>query len=566
MPNLILPSRRIVQPLDFPRIDWSNPLTRGLNFVFDGRSGENLVSRSKFVMADSASIAERSYPNGRFLSFNGSQGIGTSYIPASARSFVSSGRFSIATGFLTNSTAAAALIEQWGATDATRSWISEFDTKYIAGTFTLPVAARIYSGGNVSTSKVNNFIQTSENGAVKIYQDGIPQALTSIWVTGGAPASPQNITTQLNFGSSLGEGKKLNGAICWCFGFSRVISDSEAKTLSDNPWQIFAPQKRTVYFDVGAAGNAYTLGGSPTAFTLNGQSAGLLSDRLLTSDTTSFALNGQSSGLLSDKLLTSGVGAFTLDGQAVTLTYTPAANAYVLTAGATSYVFQGQDAAIITGKLLTSDTAAFGLIGQDVILVADRVITADQVAFTLQGQPALLLANKIVPASSASFALNGQSATLVYTPAGAYILTASSTAYATSGQDALLLFDRVISGSAGAFIVNGLDAGLLRGMSIPADTAAYLASGQDATLVYTQGYTLVCGAASYTLSLQDAQTLADRTLASDATGFTITGQMANLTTGVAVAVATADNPWKICIKGMDHAIRIEATNHRVTIN
>jgi hypothetical protein len=391
-------------------------------------------------------------------------------------------------------------------------------------------------------------------------------------------------------GSSLGKswtgtGIGLSGSELQLFGYFNYSSELENK-LAESPWQIFAPQKRIVYFDVGAGG-AYTLASADGTFVVSGQATGLLATRVLPSSTasyslsgqiaallagktlaseaSSFALAGQTTGLLSGKLLAASAGSFTLNGQSATLTYVPNSAAYVLTAANGTFLFSGQAAQLITGRLLTSSAAAFTLVGQDAALLAGRKLTSSEAAFTLDGVAVTLLAGRLLTASEAAYSLAGQNATLIYTPVGAYILAANAATYNVSGQAALLLHSRILAGAEGSFVVSGINAGMLKGLRLSAAASAFLLSGRDITFAYTQGYMLTCATGSYILSGQDAALITERILTLSAAGFTLTGKDAALRTGVSVPVAIGDPDWQIIIKAFDHRTAIEAFDHRTAI-
>lgn len=220
-------------------------------------------------------------------------------------------------------------------------------------------------------------------------------------------------------------------------GWNRGLTESEAKSVSLNPWQIFQPLARSVYFGVPAAGYTYTLTADSGSFALTGQTVGLAANRILTADTQSYALTGQTAGLAFNRTLSAASGSFSLAGQDAGLSFNR-----VLSAESGSYALTGQDATLTYTPVggptytLTADSGSFALTGQDTWLAFNRVLTADTQSYSLTGQAAGLAFNRVLVADTTSFALTGHDATLTYTTNGyTYTLSAESRSFALAGQD-----------------------------------------------------------------------------------------------------------------------------------
>lgn len=181
--------------------------------------------------------------------------------------------------------------------------------------------------------------------------------------------------------------------------FERALSDAEIAALSANPWQLFRPQSRSVYF-LPADG-----GGGATAYSL-------------TADAGSYALSGQPATLspLFKYTLAASAGAYSYSGLDAVLAYMPGSGSYTLTADAGTYTATGQPAGGASGRRV--DGAAG--------------------AFTATGNPVALLVARRLPASGGTYAITGQDATLTFIGVAAYALTAEAGAYALAGQSATL--------------------------------------------------------------------------------------------------------------------------------
>jgi hypothetical protein len=193
----------------------------------------------------------------------------------------------------------------------------------------------------------------------------------------------------------------------------------------------------------------------------------------LTAEQGSFSLTGQDADLLANRLLTAAEG---------------------------SYSLSGQDAGLLAGRLLTAAEGSYTLSGQAVSLLAGRLLTADQGSFTFAGQDASLLRGFLLSAEQGAFTLTGQDATLTYNQAGAYTLVAESGSFTLSGQDVSLLAHRLLTAEEGAYQITGQDADLLRGYLLAAQNGSYTISGQDVSLL--AGRTLTAAQGSYTLTGQ----------------------------------------------------------------
>lgn len=101
---------------------------------------------------------------------------------------------------------------------------------------------------------------TASGNATRVYIDGAQIAVTYPWVAAAANSNFANSTLYLfsrNNASLFGAGKLQN----LIFRGGYLMSEAEAKAEYDNPWQLFAPQARTMWLPgtVAAGGNSQSL-------------------------------------------------------------------------------------------------------------------------------------------------------------------------------------------------------------------------------------------------------------------------------------------------------------------
>lgn len=84
-------------------------------------------------------------------------------------------------------------------------------------------------------------------------------AVSSVGTFGSTSSAFTNASIQRRIGSDIADANGAwNGRILLVAGWSRALSADEIAELRDNPWQLFRPVQRRVYFDMGAGGGATT--------------------------------------------------------------------------------------------------------------------------------------------------------------------------------------------------------------------------------------------------------------------------------------------------------------------
>lgn len=121
-------------------------------------------------------------------------------------------------------------------------------------------------GGNILQQRVNIGSESADGRtlAIAAVKSGTAHsvygnAVRSVGTFGSASSAFTNASIQRRIGSDVADGTcAWNGQILLVAGWSRALSADDIAGLRDNPWQLFRPVQRRVYFDMGAGGGATT--------------------------------------------------------------------------------------------------------------------------------------------------------------------------------------------------------------------------------------------------------------------------------------------------------------------
>ena len=317
---------RTKQPAAAPRINWANPLARDLRVVVTPSGGvNNLVTPT-----NQTSLApEGIYHGQRALVWN------------------KSGTYArLNTGVMipttTNHSFVALLTNTWGATSGTmgtllsnRNGANNGFAVYLSAQNSLPnqtVRLNYVHGGivdyfdispyisNVNTKFVTLGFSAVQGSSVRSFAEGAFVQSKAIGTMSGNTIDPLVIGT--DFGTAHGD--FASPLILW---WRRALSDDEMVSVQRNPWQLFAPERRPVFFSLPSGANTTgTLSSTLDAATLTGVGGVARSGTLVTTlDAATLAGVGNvtRSGTLAitlDAATLSGTGAVTTSGTlAVTL-------------------------------------------------------------------------------------------------------------------------------------------------------------------------------------------------------------------------------------------------------
>jgi hypothetical protein len=402
---------RYSQPQRGARIDWANPLTSRLStaIVFNGPAYDavsgSLLTSTSFGSAPNISAGTKGLGlagSGGGVALTGknfqlpSEYTVTCLVSLSAVDASYGGVISIANSAGTET---AFQIQRGSATDAfavstsTASYgvasggsISGLVGKYACITFTRTASGTKLVINAVATTGTAGTVGTIGNGRIVIFGERASSATTG-----------------------------SDGLAYGLYIHNRALSDAEIKSLSDNPWQLFAPVSRAIWVPVSAGSTGYTLTADQASYTLSGADA--------------------------------------------TLTYT---GSRTLTADSGAYSLTGNAATLAFNRNLAATQATYTLTGDAANLAFNRVLGADTVGYSLTGNTATLAFNRVLGADTVGYSLTGSAATLDYTPitGATYTLPAASTDFALTPSDAALIAARKVVADAYAAVLAGADATL----------------------------------------------------------------------------------------------------------
>ncbi len=250
---------RTRQPAAAPRVNWANPLARGLRVVVTPSGGvNNLVTPT-----NQTSLApEGIYHGQRALVWN------------------KSGTYArLNTGVMipttTNHSFVALLTNTWGATSGTmgtllsnRNGANNGFAVYLSAQNSLPdqnVQLNYVHGGivdyfdvspqisNVNTKFVTLGLSAVQGSSVRSFAEGAFVQSKAIGTMSGNNTDPLVIGT--DFG--IQHGDFASPLILW---WSRALSDDEMVSVQRNPWQLFAPERTPVFYSLGSPPASPTIG------------------------------------------------------------------------------------------------------------------------------------------------------------------------------------------------------------------------------------------------------------------------------------------------------------------
>ncbi len=240
MPAQIILKTRTKQPLLAARINWANPITRGLVHasvpgVFRGKS-PNLASTNFSTLYGSASPLATSQGVGANIS-----GVASSRV--SYKSPLTSGNMTLFCVAKPNATGSACFLG-----------VFNFGNAVAVGNYLSIEAGPVY--GAVSTDSANWQIASGRapvagetvaiagsftaSGGRTIYINGVAGNTNA---TARNPSGLNEINEGCYYGGTgAGYVSPLTGSVVLSLVFNRVLSAAEHKSLAENPWQVFAPE------------------------------------------------------------------------------------------------------------------------------------------------------------------------------------------------------------------------------------------------------------------------------------------------------------------------------------
>lgn len=262
---LLLRQPRTTQPQGPAQIDWGNPIARGLEFaILPGLRHDSALKVGgvySFGVGTSAFGASMSAPgtdrnNGIVL--RSGQLLG----PLQNSTVVAIARTTAAYLYGTNGVESDGLIGSSGNALYCERGSSGNDIYKLglAGLGdTVPAVEFTYrnDGATLLQQRVTKLVNDGSSHFYAATKAGTSHSvfvdnLRSTGTFGSGSTAFTDASNQMRIGSDQGDAQaSWNGFIDVVMGWSRALSDAEIKSLSDNPWQIFAPQARQIWVPTG---------------------------------------------------------------------------------------------------------------------------------------------------------------------------------------------------------------------------------------------------------------------------------------------------------------------------
>lgn len=217
--------------------------------------------------------------------------------------------------------------------------------------------------------------------------------------------------------------------------WSRILTSNEIRDLSTNPYQLLKPKTPPVYFTPSISGGTNW--------------NAIIKDAL---DNNNVVLSD------GDTVATITLPAFASYDTDVTETITWTIPAASLTTSATPIVATPTHTITSSAaNTLTADSGSYSYTGTNAELIRAKILIAASGSYTYTGTSVNLLKGHLLAADSGSYVYTGTDATLIFTPAGSFVLTADTGTYSYTGQDINFNRNRVIIASSGNYTYNGTD-------------------------------------------------------------------------------------------------------------
>lgn len=252
MAALILPSRRFVQPQGAVKVDWNNPLTRGLVFAVEGDGAfNNAVGTMRGALGSGAAAGIGQ--QGRQINFSGS--VADLACAWQSSDLYAATESTVELLFYNTSSNNPHVFNQWGS--SSNHWLLQLN----GGTDVIWVAAedsvgnrRRWDGRAFTLNAWQHVIASWRGGSSYSFAvNGVPKALSAINTTALSIRSSGTSPIQLG---TCNAGSDLSGSIAFARAWRRGLSDAEMDRLFANPQDIYRPVPRRIYVDFGAGGAA----------------------------------------------------------------------------------------------------------------------------------------------------------------------------------------------------------------------------------------------------------------------------------------------------------------------
>jgi hypothetical protein len=436
MSRLLSPAPWTSQPQQAVGIDWSNPITRGLEFAYlpgllsdSARKIPNLAVIGSGVSTRSASLVSAANTSSSGLRINSGKilgGLSNSTVLGVAETNLPTGT---GNNFIENNARviycersnAGNCIYKLGIGNYTGLKF-EFTYRNAGGT----LLQQRLSDTTLNDGRPKVYVATKNGTTHETYVGGIGSSGT----IGSADTTFTDSGIEARVGSDKGDvNGNWGGLVHLVCGWSRTLSASEIKSLSQNPWQIFAPVRRQLF--VASAGGGVTI-----------------TTNLGTADATGLTASVSAS---SPTTITASLGTATASGLAATLTQATTITASLGTASASGYQATVAQAASISASLGTATASGYQA---SVTAAGAVVISANLGTATASGLQANINGSTTISASLGAATAAGYTAALEV----AYTLAANLGTASATGKTATVYANETLAATIGQAIAQGYSA------------------------------------------------------------------------------------------------------------
>jgi len=397
---ILIPQRWARQPQYNTGIDWSNPLTRGLQSLWRFDQLVDAVKNKRFGITDSTDMTKSSPTMfGVGTKREAASTLGTGYIDLDAPL---TSDFTLLTVHVP--TSGNMLLDYDGSPRTLQfRWFSNNGVQFIYfNTAGSPFFSTITGAGSF-VNRLCVSAAVKKGALITAYTQGI--AAPSDTIT-GTPQSPPTVLRAFNRRDATFAG--YNGVQIYSAWYNRALSSEEIAQISENPWQLFRPQSAPVTFFAPAIGTDALLANdlqslSQLSTPALGQKHALLANDLQSTSSVQTVALGQKHVLLANDLeSTSSVQTVALGQKHALLANDLESTSSVQT------VALGQKHALLANDLESTSSVQTVALGQKHVLLANDLESLSQLS-----QPALtssggLLANDLESTSSVQTVALGQ--------------------------------------------------------------------------------------------------------------------------------------------------------------
>lgn len=399
-PDFAIKNRKPVGPVE---VDWSNPITRGLEaaYIFDNEKSLRDYAKSIHNGTVTGTPNFIGSIQGRALNFSGSsESFDVPDHPG--LNFLDGQNFTFVTGVVSNSVAQSAEVyEKQLSTPInqlfTQGSVWRFYVRTNSGSQFL-----ISSRAPIAGEYINAACVRVSSGTNHLYINGVSV------VSGTDPGGDVNADTTLKIGR--GNAGNWNGELFYMWVFRRALNSAEVQSLHFDPYQILKPATPISYF-MPVADGAESITADAGSYAYSGTAAGLLLSALLSGDTEAYNYTGTAVDLNLGRTMAADTAQYTYNGTVTDLIFTGVGN-FTLTADTDLYIYTGTEAGIFFGANLAANTDQYDYTGTAATLTHNLNLLADTAQYTYTGTAAALQSGRIMISESGSYIITGTAVVL----------------------------------------------------------------------------------------------------------------------------------------------------------